>query len=244
MAENPVQWDSLTVNQSRHVAEGDTIPGHSLQINFIYPLDYHDKTVLASVRKQFVLDYFGSEYGDMTPERAAEKYVEDYIRSVRDEERVSDEGMPMEYYEISGNWVLYNRNNLLCVLINKEEYRGGAHGIHNTLNRVIDLNTGRLLKEKDLFVDNYQEDLAKIIVDNIASANNVDNAPELENLGFFNVNEIVPNGNFCVDDTGITYLFNEYEIAAYAVGPVVVQLPYGKVRHLLRADSPLAAIAF
>jgi hypothetical protein len=245
LKENSVQWDSLAVDKFQYVSDGNTAPSCSLQINFIYPIDYHDKTVLKSVRKRFVLDYFGSKYGDMTPESAAERYAEDYINSVREEERVFDEDMPAyEYYEISGNRILYNRNNLLSVAVDREEFRGGAHGTHHSLNRVINLNTGLDLSEKDLFVDDYQEDLAKIIVDNIAAANNVDNALELENLGFFSVGEVAPNGNFYVDDTGITYTFNEYEIAAYALGPVVVTLPYAKVRHLLRADSPLAAVAF
>lgn len=246
--ENHVQWDTLSVDKSCDAANVNTTPGCSLQISFIYPIDFQDKTILKSVQHLFVLDCFGSKYTDMTPKEVVDNYAEDYINSIRKElikETVSDEEIPAyEYYEILNNRILYNRNHLLSVTIGRETFSGGAHGAHNHLSRVIDLKTGRQLGETDLFIDDYRDDLAKIIVDNIAVSNNVDNASELENLGFFNVNEISPNGNFYVDDTGITYTFNEYEIAAYAIGPVVVQLPYENVRHLLRADSPLAAIAF
>jgi hypothetical protein len=228
-----VQWDSLTIDNG------------SLRISFIYPVDFQDKAVLKSVQKLFVLDYFGSEYADMTPENAAEKYAEDYLNSIREEGKVFNEEIPpVEYYDLSDNQILYNRNHLLSVGAGRETFSGGAHGAHSYVSRVIDLKTGQPLSETDLFVDDYRDDLAKIIVDNIAVSFNVDNVPELENLGFFNVNEIAPNGNFYVDDTGITYIFNEYEIAVYAIGPVVVLLPYGKVRHLIRADGPLADIAF
>ncbi|MDR1454397.1 MAG: DUF3298 and DUF4163 domain-containing protein [Tannerella sp.] len=246
VAENHVQWDSVVVNRTCHSASADTKPNCSLQLSFIYPVDFLDKSILKSVQKLFILDYFGSDYANMTPEKAAEKYADDYISNmIRDEDKVQDEDRPaFEYYQTSNNRILYNRDDLLSVTVGRETFSGGAHNNHKQVNRVIDLKTGRALSEKDLFIDDYREDLAKIIVDNISASNNVDSAPELENVGFLSVSEIAPNGNFYVDDTGITYIYNEYDIAAYAVGPVVVQLPYETVRHLLRADSPLAAIAF
>ncbi|MDR2138918.1 MAG: DUF3298 and DUF4163 domain-containing protein [Tannerella sp.] len=243
--ENQVQWDSIAVNKSCYAAGVDTLPGCSLQIGFVYPIDFQDKAILKSIQQLFVLDCFGNKYADMTPENAVEKYAEDYINSVREEAKDFDEELPAyEYYEVLNNQILYNRNQLLSVTVGRETFSGGAHGAHSHLNRVIDLKTGRILSEKDLFIDDYRDDLAKIIVDNIAVSNSVDKVSELENLGFFSINEISPNENFYVDDTGITYTFNEYEIAAYAIGPVVVRLPYEQVRHLLRTDSPLAAIAF
>lgn len=118
-----------------------------------------------------------------------------------------------------------------------------THTIIHT-NRVFDLKTGERITEAEIFVEDYQDDLAKIIVDAIALCNNVDKASDLENIGFFNINEIYPNKNFYVDDIGITYTFNEYEIAAYVVGATSVRIPYEKIRHLLRKESPIARIAF
>jgi glycerol-3-phosphate O-acyltransferase len=109
---------------------------------------------------------------------------------------------------------------------------------------VIDLKTGRRVMENEIFIDDYQDDLAKVIVESIALLNNVDDANDLEDIGFFNVNEIYPNKNFHVDETGITYTFNEYEIAAYALGATSIQIPYEKIRHLLRKESPIASLVF
>ena len=106
---------------------------------------------------------------------------------------------------------------------------------------MIDLNAAKPLTEEDLFVDGFAEPMAQILVDQIAKQNDVTDPKELENLGFFSIDEIFPNGNFLVDDKGITYSFNEYEIAAYAVGLTQVTLPYAEIRHLLRDDSPIAA---
>ena len=123
-----------------------------------------------------------------------------------------------------------------------ENYTGGAHGAHSYNNHVVNLKTGKPITEEEIFVDNYQDNLARILVDQIAKQNNVSDAKELENIGFFSVDEIFPNGNFLVDETGITYSFNEYEIAAYVVGVTNVHLPYKEIRYLLRDDSPISQL--
>ena len=97
-------------------------------------------------------------------------------------------------------------------------------------------------KAVELRLEGYEEKLAQLLVDQIAKQNNVANNKELENIGFFSIDEIFPNGNFMVDETGITYSFNEYEIAAYVVGATHVQLPYKEIRHLLRDDSPISSL--
>ena len=70
-----------------------------------------------------------------------------------------------------------------------------------------------------------RDSLAQILIDHIAKQNKVENPKDLENIGFFSVEEIFPNGNFLVDEDGITYTFNEYEIAAYVVRETNVFLP-------------------
>ena len=101
-----------------------------------------------------------------------------------------------------------------------------------------------VVTEKEIFTDNYEDELAKVLVAAIAKQNQVNDVKALENIGFFSVDEIFPNGNFSIDETGINYTFNEYEIAAYVVGVTNVHLPFGEIQHLLRKESPIAHLAF
>ena len=80
-----------------------------------------------------------------------------------------------------------------------------------------------------------------IFVDSDPNTYNM-NPKDLENIGFFSVEEIFPNGNFLVDEDGITYTFNEYEIAAYVVRETNVFLPYAEILYLLKKDSPIAKL--
>jgi hypothetical protein len=253
ISENDIQFDSIFIEKTYHFFNVDTNPKCSLQINFVFPVNYSNKDVLRLIQQQFVSDFFGDFYTDMAPDEAAAKYADIFIETYKKEENEFKIELDNHDMEIDELWyandesatahILFNCNDLLSFVVCKEYFYGGAHGGHNYVNRVIDLKTGRCITEDVIFIDDYQDDLTKIIIDAIALSNNVEVA-ELENVGFFNLDEIYPNNNFYADETGITYTYNEYEIAAYVVGPVSVQIPYDKIRHLLRRDSPLSELAF
>lgn len=249
-ADNDIKFDSIHVEKTYHLLDKPENPNCNLQLSFIFPEKYADKEILKKIQKQFVLSYFGENYENMSPEEAATQYTEDYLKAYKELEddfktelAKSDEspvGAWFSYYEMSSDDIAYNKNDLLCYTVNFENYTGGAHGAHSFTNRVLNLKTGEPVTETDIFIENYQDELAQIIIDHITKQNNVENSKELENIGFFSVDEIFPNGNFLVDDNGITYTYNEYEIAAYVVGATNVHLPFSEIGHLLKKDSPIA----
>ncbi len=252
--ENDIRFDTMALKESYHIKHRETNPGCSLQINFVFPVEYQNQQVLKAVQQQFVRAFLGDDYMQASPREAVNQYAENYLNDFKKRETdfesdVEEHGSEpndewYSSYEILSDSIYYNQNDLLSMVVSKEYDTGGAHNAHHYTNRVIDLKTGERVTEAAVFIEDYQDDLAKIIVDAIALYNNVDKASDLENIGFFNVNEIYPNKNFYVDEVGITYTFNEYEIAAYVVGATSVRIPYEKIRHLLRKESPIAHIAF
>ena len=250
--ENDIQLDSIQVDKTYHLLENPDNPNCNLQLSFTFPSHFSNKEILKKVQDHFVLSYFGESYKDLTPEEAVARYTDDYLAAYKEletefkKELERKDDLPVgawfSYYEMSSDEITYNRNGLLSYTVYFENYTGGAHGAHTYTNHVLNLNTGNALTEEEIFVDDYLDKLSQVLVDHIAAQNKVENAKELENIGFFSIDEIAPNGNFKVDDAGITYTFNEYEIAAYVVGATHVFLPYDEIRYLLRADSPIAAL--
>ena len=252
--DNDVTFDSISVDKTYHLLENPENPNCNLQINFTYPAKYDNKDILKKIQQQFVYSDFGDGYENLSPEEATAKYTEDYLNNYKDledeykaEVAKADEtpvGAWFSYFEMSSDDIAYNKNDILSYTVNFENYTGGAHGAHSFTNHVIDMKTGNLIKEDDIFIEGFQEDLAQILIDRIAKQNTVENPKELENIGFFSIDEIFPNGNFLIDDNGITYTFNEYEIAAYVVGATNVHLPYEEIQYLLKKESPIAHLAF
>ncbi len=254
-AENDIKFDSILVNKTYYLLGDTANPFCSLESTFIYPSDYKNKEVLGKISRHFINSFFGEDTASVTPQEAMDKYVLKYIEDYKElesdfitETKITGEKPSQEswyaYYEMSSNEILFNKCNLLSYTVSVEYYTGGAHGGHGYNNHVLYLKNGEELEEDDLFTDNYQDDLSQIIVATIASDNSVSAPEELENMGYFNIKEIYPNNNFYVNEEGITYTFNEYEIAAYFVGKIEVFLSYDKIRHLIREDSPVAPLVF
>ncbi len=251
-ADNEIKFDSIRVEKTYHLLENPDNPNCDFQLNFIYPVKFANKEILKKIQNDFVLSYFGENYENLSPEDAAAKYTEDYLDAYKEletdfkAELEKKDDLPVgawfSYYESSSDEIAYNQNDILSYIVRFENYTGGAHGAHAYNNHVINLKTGNAITEEDIFIDNFQDSLAQILVDHIAKQNNVENAKDLENIGFFSVEEIFPNGNFLIDGNGITYTFNEYEIAAYVVGATNVFLPYDEIQYLLKKDSPVSKL--
>ena len=67
---------------------------------------------------------------------------------------------------------------------------------------------------------------------------------ELEDLGFFGVQEILPNSNFLLNDKGIIYTFNKGEYSAYQLDAPQVFIPYTTILSLLRDNSIAHKLAY
>ena len=260
-AENDIKFETVTVNEKYYLLGDTTNPYCTLESSFTFPSEYKDEEILRKLNRHFIESFFGFDaYTEKdtaltTPKRVMDNYVQKYIADYKElendfitEAEVNEEKPSQEswyaYYEISSNEILFNKSDLISYIVSVEYYTGGAHGGQGYNNHVLSLKTGKEVSESDIFIDNYEDSLAFIIVYTLALDHNVENTGELENKGFFNIEEIYPNGNFYVDEDGITYTFNVYEIAPYALGKIDVFLSYEKILHLLKKNSPIAPIAF
>lgn len=251
-AENDIKFKTIDIEKTYHLLNNPDNPNCDFHLNFTYPTEYGDKATLEKLQSLFVFSHFGETYETLSPEEAAEKYTKDYLEMYKELEeyfkeelKSADEeavGSWYGYFETSNNEVVYNKGGFLSFVVSYENYTGGAHGAHTVRNHLIDLERMEFLKEEDVFVENFENALAQLLVEEITANNKLTDSKELEDIGFFSVEEIYPNDNFYADEEGITYTFNEYEIAAYVVGATQVKLPYAKIKHLLQKESPLLSI--
>ncbi len=254
--DNAVTFDSIRLQETYHLFNDTAKPSCNLQINFIYPADYSNPNILKSLQTIFVGKYFGDNFSNKTPQEAIVAYKDQYLASYKQfeqehntengEQDFEDEelGASFSYYETSHNTIVFNKDGILSFSIFFENYTGGAHGSHALSGYVIDMNTGKLLTEKDIFCEDCQEKIADIIIRKIAEQNNVSTPQELENIGYSDVEEMAPNGNFLIDEKGITYIFNEYEIAPYVMGRTEVLLPFDEINIYINKKSAIAPLAF
>lgn len=114
-------------------------------------------------------------------------------------------------------------DTLLCYVITRSSYTGGAHGMYGTQCYTYSLAGGYEITTADLFTEAQLQRLDQLIRGKIREQFEARDDAELEVKGFF-PEYIGTTENFLVTEEGITFFYNPYDIGCYALGAVEVTL--------------------
>jgi len=181
--------------------------------------------------KDFLLDTF-STYSDK---------IKTFISGFKSAYSEYTEDMPRWIWEEQySTHVLYNNNNIISIKLSVFGYTGGAHpyGYLDYLN--FDIITGDKIELTDIFKTNYKDKLDSIAEIIFREYYGFSDDESLSELGFdFDDNKFTLNNNFSINDNGLYFYYNQYEIACYAAGTFAVEIPYINIKDLIKVDSPI-----
>lgn len=248
-----VEYDSIKVQ--RHIPllqENDTtLPYSNVDISFTYPVKFREAEDLARLQQIFIGTFFGdTEYDSLLPQEALDKYLVDYTAEYQelsnyfysDKSQLEGQEMPMWYwYQLNlANSILFKNDSLLSYAVIYSDYTGGAHGSYRITYTNIDLNNLTTVSEEDIFVPGYYKPLTEKILYRLMELYEVNHPDSLMEQGFFTIEDIAPNNNFWLNDEGIHYSYNQYEIAPYAMGVIDVTIPYSDLTDILQPDGVIS----
>lgn len=162
--------------------------------------------------------------------KAASLFAADYEAIMKDMDK------------LGGCWELkttadtvYTGSNAITVKFETYAYTGGAHPNSNLAFYTFDRETGRTLALNDMVSDTT----ALLDVVEKAFRKQQDLLPQynLEERGYFlRDGQFFLPANVGLGRDGLIFYYNPYEIAAYAVGPIEVTVPYEQLNGILRGD--------
>lgn len=137
--------------------------------------------------------------------------------------------------EFAQNWVnnsdmkLFSKNNdYLTVQYTGDGYTGGAHGYYYENYKVFDLKNNKSVPLTAVISDRNSSLWQKILMDNFLK-----NDIEKQQAEMLLVEAIPLNDNFFFDEENLYFLYNQYEIAAYAAGTILIKVPFSDIKPLL-----------
>ncbi|MBP1663887.1 MAG: hypothetical protein H6Q19_1027 [Bacteroidetes bacterium] len=242
-AKQEMEMKNYSYSHTFHLTEDTTLGGLSISIEAELPVKYHNKEILTSIQQQIVGKMFGEIYTSLPVDSIIPRYVsrlyDDYkISYGNDLEKYKNLKGPMLDNEIQVEAVsMFLDDKILSFSYERYAFMGGAHGNSNRYFYNFDLSNGHILKESDIFIDNYKSPLTELIKQCIVEDNaEIESVADLNEFDFWE-DEIKPNNNFYISDEGIVYVFNPYEIAPYSTGQTEVTLPYNRLKVLLKPDN-------
>lgn len=204
---------------------------------------------LASIPRQGAF----TEDSDGTLQSMVDNYLRSYIMQYLQEgkEAIDSYGEDMQaaatwmsYEEQANGNVVYTEGPFLSYQFKVYSYMGGAHGNTVTLNRVYDMASQMPITLSNLFTPDALDSVGVVLRNALAVQNECETIEQLaEKNIFFSAMEIEPNDNFLLDNKGLTWIYDPYEIAPYAYGAVSVSLPWSKLVDMIDEESSVKAFA-
>ncbi len=194
------------------------------------------REVRDALNDEIVQLIFGETFTGVPLEEASSVYVgvqvENYQRDAGSDYKSlladgdSDPGAFCNWQSfLSGNLGNSYRDRYVTYVFHESLYFGGAHGSFRVAYRILDLETGRAVSERDIFAQGYEEPVSELLVDAIYKMydDTEDGQEYLDSIYFSYVH---PNGNVTISEEGVSWCFNAYEIAPYYLGNIDVTLSW------------------
>lgn len=233
---------SMKVNTLDTAVNEALMAGREDSLHVVISLEYPVANISDEARKAICDSIsaiaFGQDYAGLDLKEAAGKWSADYVRTYHNECEET-----LKLYEGNGDIPMsseLNREryktgyftetykNIASYTYEEYFYEGGAHGstVETALN--FDLESGKVITEAEFFKPGYEEKLAEALTAHLREA-----VPDQESYDTMFTHEIKPNGNFNVSEQGVTYIYNQYEIAPYSMGAIHVSVPWDEIRDLI-----------
>lgn len=195
--------------------------GTSCQVDYRFATirNASDSPALETIEQANIGYFFQLEAFSGTAEKGAEAALNEILTNYLPE----GSGPGGAEYEISAESEISVVDSLLCCVITRAGYTGGAHGMYGTECHTYSLTDGFELSLADLLTAGEMERLGGLIRREIERQYDAPTDEALTRAGFF-PEYILPTENFRITPDGFVFCYNPYEIGCYALGSVEVAI--------------------
>jgi hypothetical protein len=213
----------------------DSSPVANVSKAFVVPLkdDEDNKWLGLQIKKAMGID---STLLTLDIQAGATKMNGKFLKGYRDEVKsMGEDGFAsfLNYEDIQNISVCYNENGYVILNIDAYAYTGGAHGNGGSNFNCLDVKNKKGLKLKDVLKADSAH-LQPIVEAEFRKQQGLKPTDSLTSILF--ENHLATTDNFYFTNKGIGFYYFPYEVAAYAVGPIHVFVPFASLRNYLTSD--------
>ena len=151
----------------------------------------------------------------------------------KDEADESSDLATLKYATSTRVTPIYNRNGVVTfervdVVKKNDKVTSVTHRYYN-----FDVESQTFIDVNRLFRDDAVADVCQLLRQQLLNQNNVSGNEQLNDLGYFNVENIMVTRNFYFDDKGVTWSYLPNELAVEAVGEPKITIPYADLKSAL-----------
>lgn len=224
-----LSYESITMMQSYNGCEKDS--NGCTYIEFNYPQFINSNGPLSDSLNVLLQQTLGnSEKNILSPDSVQQDFIATYTNFKK-----KNNSSASQWY-VEKNISVLNQNPKWITLAYEEKtFTGGAHPASYKHYSVMDKKTGRKMLLTDFFDSTSIYKLMGLGETEFRSAKGINPNQSLEEAGYwFEENRFHLNNNFFLNENGITFYYNIYEVGPYVVGATEITVPANKLIKLMK----------
>lgn len=164
----------------------------------------------------------------MTVSEAISGFIEE-----KKKEFTYEEYMVTCYDHVTGT-VDLGLKDVINYTFREDYYGGGAHPTQMVTIKRFDLQTGTPIELWDVFEDSSSDSLRSMLTRKLMKDQGVNTLEELKEKGFLEMVDMFIPQNFWLDKDSLSFFFNQYDIAPYALGQISLSFGYNELKPYLK----------
>lgn len=238
-----IHWQVYTLSDSLSMDSSEnSSPKARVQFMLLWPgTENVSQAALALLKDSIAKNYYGIDSLTLQAipvlESARDTFFAGYTQLQQQLKKQAQTRMAASF-----NWesdvemkILWNADNHISMAYEGYQYTGGAHGLSNTLLQVFDLNTAKVLTIQDIFKPGYEAQLREVLEKHLRAAYDIPEGAALNgDHGILFDPHLALTRNFYLTGKGVGFIYNPYEVAPYAVGPIELFVPFSEIEQIVR----------
>ncbi len=245
---------SLEKDTIVYLEAGQTEPSCKVKINYEYLQPVSPTDSITPLINSHIQDMvFGNQYANLSPQTFVQKLCNDFlatyntdIKSLFEADKktgLKGNDIPTWYnyeFEVKSK-IESGLDSIWTCDMTIFQYTGGAHP--STLLRTVNIDgiTGKPVTAEDVFLAGKDWEIIQLIMKELIKETNIrmetDTITCLDGLheaGILLDTELYIPENFLLKKDGITFIYNQYDIAPYVVGNFRLTVPYNDIEPYLK----------
>jgi hypothetical protein len=190
-------------------------PKAKININILFPMESNGNSTNDSLKKLISKYLLHNNESIGSPKSFIEKLRDNYFDSyIKSSEGIADVSNAESFNreKLITMQVAYNEKHLLSFILRKFAKTGNSSGIGMVKHFVFSSVLNRQLLIEDIFTNEGIAQLDNLLNEKLRKLNGIKAGESLTEAGFF-TGEINHNNNFYINNDGIGFIYNVYEIA-------------------------------
>jgi len=198
-----------------------------LEMDFLTPHTAADSSVCANINGYITGQLLGQP-DEGTPTQAMQGYIERMKKDF-----IGQEYLMVCYDEVTGT-AEYGLRGIINYTYREEYFGGGAHPTTNVIVKRFNTTTGQPVELWDVFADTCSTALEDLLTRRLMEQQKVRTVDDLHEMGYLDMVDMFVPKNFWMYEDSVTFFFNQYDIAPYALGQTCLTFSYAELKPYMR----------